>query len=141
MLQRLPSLGYPALCFLAVLPLLAACNQMTASPPAGPVTHPDAMGSGVRAALADAQATRERHSSQATAMNVMSIFDPIGVTDIAEPIMQAEQQRELDEKYRRVDEEVQRTIAEAEAIKARNAAGSGSPSKAGARRQAPGHAR
>ena len=49
----------------------------------------------------------------------MSFFDPIGITDIAEPIMEAEQRRELDEKYRRVDEELRKTVAEAEAIKAK----------------------
>jgi len=81
------------------------------------------MSSGVQAALADAQATRERQNSQATGMAVMSFFDPIGVTDIAEPIMEAEHRRELDEKYRRVEEEVRKTVAEAEAIKAQNQAG------------------
>ena len=55
-------------------------------------------------------------------MNVMSIFDPIGVTDLAQPVMRAEQTRELDEKYRRVDEEVQKALAEVEAIKAQNQA-------------------
>ena len=79
------------------------------------------MGSGVRAALAEAQATRERQNSQATAMGFASFFDPIGITDLAEPAMKAQHQRELDEKYRRVDEEVQKTIAEAEAIKAQQA--------------------
>ena len=125
MLSRLPFLG-----LLAALPLLPACNQTTASPPAvesgvvaaDPAVASDSMGSGVRTALADAQATRERQSSQATALGVMSFFDPIGVTDLAEPIMKAQHQRELDEKYRRVDEEVQKTIAEAEEIKARSQA-------------------
>jgi hypothetical protein len=118
--QRLTFFG-----FLAVLPLLAACTQTTASPPAAPAVAPTAMGSGVHAALADAQATRERQNAQATGMAVMSFFDPIGVTDIAEPIMEAEHRRELDEKYRRVEEEVRRTVAEAEAVKAQNRATEG----------------
>ena len=118
MLQRLASFG-----FIAVLPLLAACTQTTASPPATPAIDPNSMSSGVQAALADAQATRERQNSQATGMAVMSFFDPIGITDIAEPIMEAEHRRELDEKYRRVEEEVRKTVAEAEAIKAQNQAG------------------
>jgi hypothetical protein len=117
MLHRLPLLG-----FLAALPLLTACNQTTASPPAAPAVDPNTMGSGVHAALADAQATRERHDAQATGMAVMSFFDPIGVTDLAEPAMKAEHRRELDEKYRRVEEEVRKTVAEAEAIKAQNQA-------------------
>ena len=134
MLSRLSSLG-----LLAVLPLLAACNQTTANPTvepgvvaADPAGASDTMGSGVRAALADAQATRERQSSQETAMGVLSFFDPIGVTDLAEPIMKVQHQRELDEKYRRVDEEVQKTIAEAEAIKAQHASGT----RSGTRRRA-----
>ena len=80
------------------------------------------MGSGVHAALADAQAKRERHDAQATGMAVMSFFDPIGVTDLAEPAIKAEHRRELDAKYRRVKEEVRKTVAEAEAIKAQNQA-------------------
>ena len=101
-LQRLPSLG-----LLAVLPLLTACNQTTASSPvtpsataevapgtAGSASADPAMGSGVRAALADAQATREQQNSTMTALGVVSFFDPIGVTDIAEPIMKAQHQRE-----------------------------------------------
>ena len=123
-IQRLTSFG-----LLAVLPLLAACNQTTASPPAAPAVDANAMGSGVHAALADVQATRERHDSQATGMAVMSFFDPIGITDLAEPAMEAEHRRELDEKYRRVEEEVRKTVAEAEAIKAQNQAG-GNRSKA-----------
>lgn len=130
--QRLTSFG-----FLAVLPLLAACNQTTASPPAAPAVDPATMGSGVHAALADAQATRERQNSQATGMAVMSFFDPIGITDVAEPIMEAEHRRELDEKYRRVEEEVRKTVAEAEAIKARNQAGA---NRSKARRRAPAEA-
>ena len=116
-LQRLTFFG-----FLAVLPLMAACNQTTASPPAAPAVGPHAMGSGVHAALADVQATRERHEAQSTGMAVMSFFDPIGVTDLAEPIMEAEQRRELDEKYRRVEQEALKVAAEAEAIKAQNQA-------------------
>ena len=108
---------------LAVLPLLVACNQTTAFSPTTPPVDPNGMGSSVRAALADAQATRERQNSQATGMAVMSFFDPVGITDIAEPIMEAEHRRELDEKYRRVEEEVRKTVAEAEAIKAQNQAG------------------
>ncbi len=114
-IQRLAFFG-----LLAVLPLMAACNQTTASPPAAPAADPQALGSGVHAALADVKATRERHEAQSTGMAVMSFFDPIGVTDLAEPIMEAEQRRELDEKYRRVEEEALKTAAEAEAIKAQH---------------------
>jgi hypothetical protein len=105
---------------LAMLPLLAACNQTAASPPSASAVDPGAMGSGVHAAMADVRATRERHEAQSTGMAVMSFFDPIGVTDLAEPIMEAEQRRELDEKYRRVEEEALKTAAEAEAIKAQS---------------------
>jgi hypothetical protein len=88
------------------------------------------MGSGVHAALADVQATRERQDAQASGMAVMSFFDPIGITDIAEPIMAAEHRRELDEKYRRVEEEALKTVAEAEAVKAQNQArGTGSKAR------------
>jgi hypothetical protein len=123
--QRLTFFG-----FLAVLPLLAACNQTTVSPPAAPAVDPNTMGSGVHAALADVQATRERQDAQASGMAVMSFFDPIGITDIAEPIMAAEHRRELDEKYRRVEEEALKTVAEAEAVKAQSQArGTGSKAR------------
>ncbi|WP_160195440.1 hypothetical protein [Microvirga sp. BSC39] len=67
----------------------------------------------------------------------MSFFDPIGITDLAEPAMEAEHRRELDEKYRRVEEEVRKTVAEAEAIKAQNQAGANnSNARRRARREA-----
>lgn len=116
-IQRLTSFG-----FLALLPLLAACNQTTAAPPAASAVDPNAMGSGVQTALADVQAARERHDAQANGMAVMSFIDPIGITDIAESAMEVEHRRELDEKYRRVEEEVRKTVAQAEAIKAQNQA-------------------
>lgn|GEM_PF-6612696 len=105
-----------------MLPFLAGCNQTAASPPAAPVDR-NALGSDVHVALADVQATREKHDAQATSMAVMSFFDPIGITDLAEPAIEAEHRRELDEKYRRVEEEVRKTVAEAEAIKAQNQTG------------------
>ena len=55
-------------------------------------------------------------------MAVLSFFDPIGITALAKPAMEAEQRKELDEKYKRVEEELRKTIAEAEAVKAQNQA-------------------
>nr|WP_183454572.1 hypothetical protein [Microvirga lupini]MBB3021592.1 hypothetical protein [Microvirga lupini] len=111
-IQRLASFG-----FLAVLPFLAACNQ-TASSPATPPLDAATVGPGAMAALDDVERTREKHKSEAAGMAVMSFFDPIGITDIAEPAMEAEHQREMDEKYRRVEEELRKTVAETEALKA-----------------------
>jgi hypothetical protein len=110
--QRLTSLG-----FLAVLPLLAACTQ-TADSPAAPAIDPALLGSDARAALEDVERTRERHNEQATNMAVLSFFDPIGITALAKPAMEADQRREMDEKYKRVEEELRKTIEEAEAVKA-----------------------
>jgi hypothetical protein len=112
MFSRLTSFG-----FLAVLPFLAACNQ-TAAPPAAPTLDASTVGPGAMAALEDVERTREKHNSQATGMAVMSFFDPIGITDIAQPAMEAEHRREMDEKYRRVEEELRKTVAETEALKA-----------------------
>src|SRR3712207_3273611 len=100
----------------AALLMIAACNQ-TAGPEAGAaVNTPPPAGStqsaGALAALAEAEQTRAAHKAQSTALDVLSIFDPIGVTDLAKPVMEAEQQRVLDEKYRRVEEEIQKTVAE-----------------------------
>ena len=55
-------------------------------------------------------------------MAVLSFFDPIGITALAKPAMEADQRKELDEKYQRVEEELRKTIAEAEAAKAQNLA-------------------
>jgi hypothetical protein len=110
--QRLTSLG-----FLAVLPLLAACTQ-TADSPAAPAIDPSLLSSDARAALEDVERTRERHNEQATNMAVLSFFDPIGITALAKPAMEADQRREMDEKYKRVEAELRKTIEEAEAVKA-----------------------
>ena len=113
--QRLTLLG-----FLAALPLLTACTQTTSSPPTTPAVDPEVVGPGAMAALDEVQRTREKHKEQATSMAVLSFFDPIGITALAKPVMEAEQRKELDEKYQRVEEELRKTIAEVEAVKAQN---------------------
>ena len=117
MFQRLTLLAS-----LAVLPLLAACTQTTDSSPTTPALDPAVVGPGAQAALEDVERTRERHKEQATNMAVLSFFDPIGITALAKPAMEADQRKELDEKYQRVEEELRKTIAEAEAAKAQNQA-------------------
>jgi hypothetical protein len=113
--QRLAFIG-----LIAALPLLAACTQTTA--PETPPIDPALMSSDALAALEDVKRTRERHNEEATNMAVLSFFDPIGITALARPAMEADQRRELDEKYRRVEEEMRKTIEEAEAVKARDKA-------------------
>jgi hypothetical protein len=105
------------LALLGVSPFLAGCTQTTATA-ATPVLDPATVGPGAMAALEDAERTREKQKSEATGMAVMSFFDPIGITDIAQPAMEAEHRREMDEKYRRVEEELRKTVAETEALKA-----------------------
>ncbi|WP_230533817.1 hypothetical protein [Microvirga roseola] len=115
--QRRVSLG-----LLAVLPLLAGCTQTTNSPPATPAVDPAVVGPRALAALEEVERTRARHREQATNIAVLSFFDPTGISALAKPAMEAEQRRELDEKYKRVEEELRKTIEEAEALKAQNKA-------------------
>jgi hypothetical protein len=115
MFQRLTLLAS-----LTVLPLLAACTQTTDSSPATPALDPAVVGPGAQAALEEVERTREKHKEQATSMAVLSFFDPIGITALAKPVMEAEQRKEIDEKYQRVEEELRKTIAEVEAAKASN---------------------
>ena len=106
MFQRLTLLAY-----LTVLPLLAACTQTTDSSPATPALDAAVVGPGAQAALEEVERTREKHKEQATSMAVLSFFDPIGITALAKPVMEAEQRKEIDEKYQRVEEELRKTIA------------------------------
>ena len=115
MFQRLTLLAY-----LTVLPLLAACTQTTDSSPATPALDPAVVGPGAQAALEEVERTREKHKEQATSMAVLSFFDPIGITALAKLVMEAEQRKEIDVKYQRVEEELRKTIAEVEAAKASN---------------------
>jgi hypothetical protein len=85
-----------------------------------PVVDPEVVGPGAMAALEEVERTREKHKEQATNMAVLNFFDPTGISALVKPAMEAEQRKELDEKYQRVEDELRKTIAEVEAAKARN---------------------
>jgi hypothetical protein len=70
-------------------------------------------------ALADAERTRAAQQAQLAAYDVVTILDPTGLSEVARPLIELEHQRVLDEKYRRVGEEVERAVAEAEAARDR----------------------
>ena len=114
MFQRLTLLAS-----LTVLPLLAACTQTTDSSPATPALDPAVVEPGAQATLEEVERTAEAQGP-GTSMAVLSFFDPIGITALAKPAMEAEQRKEIDEKYQRVEEELRKTIAEVEAAKASN---------------------
>ncbi len=105
-----------AACALALT--LAACNQ-TAGPAMTPLSVPTGPGGAARVALADAERTRAAQQAQLAAYDVVTILDPTGLSEVARPLIELEHQRVLDEKYRRVGEEVERAVAEAEAARDR----------------------
>ena len=106
-LQHLTSFGL----VLAALPLLAACNQTAA-----PAMPPEAAGSGVLAAIADARQTEARHRMTSAGLNLASSFDPTGLSGFGVSAVEEAQQQIEDEKYRRIDEEVEKAIAEGLAL-------------------------
>lgn len=120
----------PTALILACLPLLAACNQ-TASP-----ANPGLVGSGALAAINDMQETRARHRVTSTVLNYAGAFDPTGLSGYAINHVEEQQSRIEDEKSQRVEEEVQKSLAEAEALQAlsedlerQKASASGKPSR------------
>lgn len=110
----MPFLHPIAIGFLAVsLALLAACTQTTV-----PDSPPEPPSSGVFGAIADAQRTKARHRMTSTLLNRASGFDPTGLSGYAIDAIEQEQERIEEEKYRRIDEEVEKAIAEGEALQA-----------------------
>jgi hypothetical protein len=101
---------------LGLLPFLAACNQTVQAPAAPDSSAP--VGSGAVAAIMDAERTRAAHQASSTAMNIASSFDPTGLSGYAVQAVEEAQERELEEKYRRIDEEVEKALAQAEAAQA-----------------------
>ncbi|MBB4041924.1 hypothetical protein GGR34_003607 [Microvirga flocculans] len=78
------------------------------------------MGSGALAAIADMQETQARHRMTSTVLNQAASFDPTGLSGYAIGHIEAEQDRIEEEKSRRVDEEIEKALAEAEALQALN---------------------
>jgi hypothetical protein len=108
--QRLLSLTFA----LAALPLLAACNQ-TAAPAA-----PGVIGSGAVAAITEAQSAQARHRVTSFVLNQAAGQDPTGLSGIGVDLIEDEQLRIEEENERRVDSEVAKALAEAEALQAQN---------------------
>jgi hypothetical protein len=99
---------------LAALPLLAACNQ-TAAPAA-----PGVIGSGAVAAITEAQSAQARHRVTSFVLNQAAGQDPTGLSGIGVDLIEDEQLRIEEENERRVDSEVAKALAEAEALQAQN---------------------
>ena len=112
---RLTSFG-----LVALLPLLTACTHTTSSPSAVPDMPPEAGGSGILAAIADARQTEARHRMTSAGLSLASSFDPTGLSGYAVGAVEEAQQQIEDEKYRRIDEEVEKAIAEGLALQAQN---------------------
>jgi hypothetical protein len=110
---RLTSFG-----FLALLPFLVACTQTTSSGSAEPGMPSEAPGSGVLAAITDARQTAARHRMTSVGLNLASSFDPTGLSGYAVNAVEETQQQIEDEKYRRIDAEVEKAIAEGLALQA-----------------------
>jgi hypothetical protein len=89
---------------------MAACTQ-TAPADGGP-------GTGVLSAIGEAESARTRHAVTSTALNHAASFDPTGLSGYLIDPIEDEQMRIEDENERRVDEQVARTIAQAEAMQA-----------------------
>src|SRR5918998_6906341 len=106
--QRLLVLSFA----LAALPLLAACNQ-TAAPAA-----PGAIGSGAVAAITEAQSAQARHRVTSFVLNQAAGQDPTGLSGIGVNLIEDEQLRIEEENERRIDTEVAKALAEAEALQA-----------------------
>lgn len=113
---------------LAVCPLVGACTQ-TAPANGG-------LGTGVLSAIGEAESARTRHAVTSAALNHAASFDPTGLSGyVINPIEDA-QMRIEEENERRVDEQVARTIAQAEAMQAlsqnlerQKAAGTAAPAR------------
>jgi len=112
--SRLTSLAF----ILAALPLLAACNQTAA--PAAPASDPEPVGSGLLAAIEDSRRTRAQHRLTSTVANHATGFDPTGLSGFALSAMEEEQARIEDEKDQRIEQELEKALAEAEALRAMN---------------------
>jgi hypothetical protein len=110
--SRLTSLAF----ILAALPLLTACNQ-TATP-AAPASDPEPVGSGLLAAIEDSHRTRARHRLTSAVANQAAGFDPTGLSGFALGAMEEEQARIEDEKHQRIEQELEKALAEAEALRA-----------------------
>ncbi|MBM6580284.1 hypothetical protein ILT44_08830 [Microvirga sp. BT689] len=96
-----------------LLPVVSACNQTAA-----PSQSPGLVGSGALAAINDMQETRARHRLTSTIANQAAGFDPTGLSGYALNYMDNERARIEDEKAQKVEEEVQKSLAEAEALQA-----------------------
>jgi hypothetical protein len=103
---------------LGSLPFLSACNQTTA--PALPVTASanEAEESGVLAAIKDSQRTQARHRMNSVLMIQASAFDPTGLSGYAIDQIEQEQECIEAEKERRIDEEVDKALAETASLQA-----------------------
>ncbi len=97
---------------LAALPLLAACNQ-TAAPAA-----PGVIGSGAIAAITEAQTAQARHRVTSLVLNQAAGQDPTGLSGMGVQLIEDEQLRVEEENERRIDAEVAKALAEAEALQA-----------------------
>jgi len=97
----------------AVLPVLAGCNQ-TAAPPPGTI------GSGAIAAITEAQATQARHRVTSLVLNQAAGQGPTGLSGIGVQLIEDEQLRVEEENERRIDREVAKALAEAEALQAQS---------------------
>ncbi|MBJ6127138.1 hypothetical protein [Microvirga splendida] len=102
----------------AALPLLPACTQ-TAAPVAN---APEAEETGIMAAIQDAQRTQARHKATSAVLGHASALDPTGLSGFAIDALEEQQERIEEEKYRRIDEEVEKAIAEGMALQARSEA-------------------
>lgn len=108
--QRLLTLSFA----LAALPLLAACNQ-TAAP-----ATPGVIGSGAVAAITEAQSAQARHRVTSFVLNQAAGQDPTGLSGIGVNLIEDEQLRIEEENERRIDTEVAKALAEAEALQAQS---------------------
>jgi hypothetical protein len=117
--QRLLTIGS----LLAVLPLLAACNQ-TAAPEVPPATAgvagptPGLPGSSAIAAILDVQQTQAQHSLTATMANHAASFDRTGMSAYATKAMYEEQARVQGQKMQRMISEFDKLVEEVEALAA-----------------------
>ena len=107
--------------FLLVLPVLGGCTQ-TAAPAMTPTPGASAeiaeRKSGILAAIADARQTEARHRMTSAGLNLATSFDPTGLSGYAVGAVEEAQQQIEDEKYRRIDQEVEKAIAEGLALQA-----------------------
>jgi hypothetical protein len=120
--QRLLNIGS----LLAVLPLLAACNQTAMAPEAAPATAavpgappsatPGVVGSGAIAAIMDYQETQARQSLTSTVANTASAFDPTHLSAYGIKAMNEEHARIERQKGERMLQEIDKVVKEAEAL-------------------------